>query len=127
MFKRFFTVKEARKILPLANSIGKDIKNQWGELVKIKVKLKKDKENKELAAEYIERIQRVRDYLQEMDNLNIFVADYVRGVVAFPSMFDQRQVMLCYEVGVDKSIIYYFNNGEGFDRKKVIPERFFVN
>jgi len=116
---KYFTPKEANKMLPLVKQIVGDIlktANQIKDLADaIGDGFEDTEEVKTLTAE-------VHNFLSELEELGCTYKDwnFQIGLVDFPSIIEGKEVLLCWKSD-EESIIYYHGLLDGFAGRKPIP------
>lgn len=104
MESKILSVQEANKMLPLVKSITKSIQDTWTAIITARtefsilelndksnaaaIKLKKDELNT--------LIDRINQYITEIEDLGCFVEEFNRGIINFPSLFHGRKIFLCW-------------------------------
>ena len=105
MSSRTFTTTEANKMLPLVRSITDDIRENWDKIVVLRTEMectftKKNIESPSYMKEELNYlIDKVNRYIKEMDDLGLFVAEFKRGVINFPSLRNGHKVFLSWMTG----------------------------
>jgi len=64
--------------------------------------------------------QAVARCVEELERLGVLVKDLDRGLVDFPALRGDEEVLLCWEVGEDE-IAYWHGVEEGFAGRKPLP------
>lgn len=103
-FKKHFTVKEARAMLPLLRSIFQDAhhrrkraKESERELSSLLTETASDLGGEKVAGLLMDLVQ-LNTQLQRLHKLGIQVKDFDRGLIDFPHLRDGREVLLCWEL-----------------------------
>jgi len=109
--KKFFSVEEANKALPLVRAIVGDIVRQYRAVSELQVRLAavkgerrrpaRDPYSEELAqsqAELETEEQTLRSYVEELSRLGVELKG-PDGLCDFPSIRDGREVYLCWRLG----------------------------
>jgi len=124
LFEKYFIPIEANKTLPLVKQIVRDIINSANELRILRTNIEKDFEDDILVKKHLEMINYFVDELKE---IGCFYKDwnFEIGLVDFPSIIDEEEVMLCWKSD-EEDIKFYHNHEEGFAGRKPIPEKYFV-
>jgi len=116
--RRYFTVEEANKTLPLLRAIVADIVRQWKVVSELEQRLvpllehrsrstvPDDREDdpylEELTcrrAELEQEQETFRRYLRELEALGVELKGAHNGLCDFPSLRDGREVYLCWKLG----------------------------
>jgi hypothetical protein len=133
--KKFYTVDEANATLPLLRSILRDITELASELRERNERLNRvqvptpagmadahREELQEMHAELERGQERMREYEQELKNLNVELKDYFTGLIDFPCWMDGRAVYLCWRLG-EPEIGFWHELDSGFaGRKKLVRD-----
>ncbi|GIW82381.1 MAG: hypothetical protein KatS3mg105_4188 [Gemmatales bacterium] len=132
--KKFFTVAEANKMLPLVRAIVTDISNLAGDLRDRYQRLVRVQAEQDcLSSEYREEVQqvleqferdqeRMREYEKELSSLGVLLKDYHTGLVDFPCWKDNREVYLCWRLG-EPAVAFWHEVEAGFaGRQRIQPE-----
>ena len=103
--KKLFTVDQANRALILVRKIVFDILDDYAQLTD----LQETTEAAQQSGEYdraqraqnqlIEAVERIQDYVEELDEVGVDLKDWTLGVVDFPSIADGREVALCWQAG----------------------------
>jgi hypothetical protein len=116
---KYFTPKEATRMLPLVKSIVKDIVETGSELRTLFVK-QVDINDKN------QNVISLRDdlvkYTRELEELGCYFKDwsFERGQVDFPSKLNGEDVYLSWRTN-DNKLMYYHNEGDCPLNLKLIP------
>lgn len=125
-FKRLFTVDEANAMLPLVRAICKDLSALAREVVERRERLSflmagrgdshRDPYSEELAQieEELEHDrERLREYVQELNDLGVELKGALEGLVDFPSTVDDRLVYLCWKLD-EPEVLYWHDVDAGY-------------
>ena len=102
-----FTPNQATKMLPLVKSITKDVQAYWDKLVVLRTEIESafKKNNIEapsfLRDELNHLVDKTNAYIQEVESLGLYVAEFKRGIINFPSIRDGRKVLLSWKMDED--------------------------
>ena len=102
-----FTPDQATKMLPLVKSITKDVQAYWDKLVVLRTEIESafKKNNIEapsfLRDELNHLVDKTNAYIQEVESLGLYVAEFKRGIINFPSIRDGRKVLLSWKMDED--------------------------
>jgi hypothetical protein len=124
--KKYFTVSEANRILPLVRVIVRDIVDLARDLRERHERLSRlrPKERGLLGEAYQEELQqvqeeferdqeRMRGYEEELRKLGIELKDYYTGLIDFPCWKENREVYLCWKHG-EPEVLYWHELDAGF-------------
>ena len=120
---KHFTPLEAQNTLPLVKKIVKDILDTSREMRLIGEELqdehvKNDSRIKKMAEE-------INGFMSELEEIGCFYKDwnFTIGLVDFPAVIDNKDVMLCWKSDED-DIRFYHNIDAGYSGRKPIPEEY---
>jgi hypothetical protein len=129
--KKYYTVVEANASLPLVRSILRDItelavsiQSRHQRLVGLQNAGTIDKAHQEeiqqIVTEFESDQERMKDYEQELKNLNVELKDYVTGLIDFPCWMDGREVYLCWRLG-EPEVSHWHELDAGFAGRQRLP------
>jgi hypothetical protein len=131
--KRFFTVDEANKMLPLVRPIVEDIVKQFRLVAELKTRIDAVSERstpRRQADPYLEEMtQTFQEYEREQAKLSEFVEELLKlgielkgvdGLCDFPSVIDGREVYLCWRLG-EATVGYWHELDAGFAGRQPLP------
>ncbi len=131
--KRYFTVEDANRALPLVRQIVGDVVRQWGEVNELEQRLSviagRREPSKSAGQLYDEEVGRSEEELEtERGRLNEYIEELkaigvemkgLDGLCDFPSMRDGREVYLCWRLG-EPEVAYWHDLHTGFaDRQPI--------
>ena len=124
LFDKYFNPLEAKKTLPLVKQIVRDIINSANELRLLNMNEKKNLSDDPLVTDLLYKINK---YVDELKEIGCFYKDwnFELGLVDFPAIIDDEEVMLCWKSD-EEDILFYHNHNDGFAGRKPIPEKYFV-
>lgn len=125
--KQFYTVDEANQALPLVRAIVADIVRQFREIHERKERLKQitaKRPNRKAGDVYGDEVARVEEeiekdivvlqgYIEELNHLGVELKDPVKGLIDFRSIFEGREVYLCWHLG-EEDVAYWHELDAGF-------------
>jgi hypothetical protein len=116
---KYFTPKEANKTLPLVKKIVEDILNNAKQIKYYVETLGQEAENN---VNVLALAEEINSYMNELEEIGCSYKDwsFELGLVDFPSVIDNKEVLLCWRSDED-SIKYYHGLFEGFIGRKLIP------
>ncbi len=119
---KYFTPQEARKTLPLVRQIVRDILNNAFE---IKTIADSSGGNYEDNVEIDHLARQLNSFTRELEEIGCLYKDwnFQIGLVDFPSIIDDREVLLCWRSDED-DILFYHGIDEGFSGRKLIPKEY---
>ena len=132
--KRYFSVEEANKALPLVRMIVGDIVSHWQAVTELRRRLSVltapttrkrvagDPYEEELAqsrAELEVQEEKLRSYLEELERLGVELKG-TDGLCDFPSRRDGREVCLCWRLG-EPDVAFWHEPDAGFAGRQPLP------
>ncbi|MCY2927802.1 MAG: DUF2203 domain-containing protein [Planctomycetota bacterium] len=124
-YRRRFTLGEANKALVLVKKIVGDVVADYRRLLDLHEMIESGAalgamdRTESAKDELVEVAERLRNCLQELEDIGVDLIDWAKGVVAFPCLVDGRDVCLCWEHG-QKSVSYWHDLTEGVEGRKPI-------
>lgn len=143
MESRIISVDEANRMLPLLRQIVSDIMTHWEKIIFKRSQLEcLEKETRSSAAgpapaaveersqslkfELNYLIDKINNYIREVEELGCFVEEFKRGIVNFPSLYSGRKVFLCWRPG-EAEVCHWHELDETYnDRVEIRDSRDFV-
>ncbi|GIW89139.1 MAG: hypothetical protein KatS3mg108_3463 [Isosphaeraceae bacterium] len=135
--KRYFTVEDANRTLPLVRRIVSDVVRQWEIVNELEQRLAVVGPNRgsrrprpdDLYDEEVRRSQetleaeraRLAEYIEELQALGVELKG-MDGLCDFPSLLDGREVYLCWRLG-EPEVAYWHELHSGYAGRKPIPGR----
>ena len=120
---KLFTPKEATQTLPLVKRIVVDMLEIGQHIRTLSVE---PGEKNEAEKELSDAIDQLDELIEELESLGCFYKDwnFSVGLVDFPSVINNKEVLLCWRSDEDE-IKYYHDLETGFDGRKPIPATLF--
>ena len=117
---KIFTLEEANALLPAVRSRLERIQRLYGHLAEFR-----EAANSAAAASefgggmqggpaYVKALYEVGKLTTEIHDLGVQLKDYSRGLIDFPSMRDERMVLLCWQLGEGDEIEWWHDIEAGF-------------
>lgn len=134
--KKYFTLEEANRALPLVNQIAGDIVRQWEVVNDLEQRLAAitrrapksrsgdvyDEEVAQSEAALDTERNTLQNYINELKDLGIELKGF-DGLCDFPSLKDGREIYLCWRLG-EPEIHYWHEMNTGFaGRQPLTKER----
>ena len=126
--RKYFTLSEARRALVLVEKIATDI--QRIEAVRrsiihdIDAAQRQDAPAEEVAAmelEFDSMTEKLSALVDELAAIGVELKDPARGLVDFPAMFENREILLCWQLG-EPSIGYWHETSGGFAGRRLVAD-----
>ena len=123
MKSKILTIDDANRMLPLLRTIVRDIRCSWEMIITKRTELECIEKEKNggppraeplnedperllrldrLKAELNALIERINNYIREVEDLGCFVEEFKRGIVNFPCLLSGRKVFLCWGLEEDR-------------------------
>lgn len=120
---KHFTPVEARNTLPLVERIVKDILDTSREMRLFAEEL--DDEYIKYDPRIKKMVEDINSFMSELEEIGCFYKDwnFTIGLVDFPAIINNREVMLCWRSDEDE-IKYYHDIEAGYSGRKLIPEEY---
>jgi hypothetical protein len=137
MESKIISIQDANRMLPLLRQIVLDIMTHWEQIIGKRTELEclekeiqaevpagrgRDKNTLrmgDLKAELNYLIDKINNYIREVEELGCFVEEFRRGIINFPSLFHGRKVFLCWKPD-ETDVCYWHELDETFkDRVRI--------
>ena len=143
MQSKLISIEEANRMLPLLRRIVGDITRNWEQIIYKRTELEclekgvdsagsnlsteeRNSSLQGLKQELNALIDRINNYIREVEDLGCFVEEFKRGIINFPSLYNGRKVFLCWKPEED-SVGHWHELDESFnDRMKIHNVREFL-
>jgi hypothetical protein len=130
-------------MLPLLRQIVRDITGNWEQIINKRTELEclekgvdgsgttlspreREANLHGLKQELNCLIDRINNYIREVEDLGCFVEEFKRGIVNFPSLYNGRKVFLCWKPD-EENVNHWHELDESFnDRMKIRDVREFL-
>ena len=102
---KIFTVREANELLPTVRATLERIQKLYGRLGEFRDSAKAAAGASEFGggmeggSAYVRALYEVGKLTTELHELGVQLKDYSRGLIDFPSVRDDRVVLLCWQLG----------------------------
>jgi hypothetical protein len=130
--KKYFSLEEANKMLPLVRAIVQDITTlyealtqrarKFEELGEEPVSLDRRDELDRLRDEFEKDEDRLREYLDELHKLGVEFKGFDLGLVDFPCWENGREICLCWKHG-EPTIAFWHETWAGFAGRRPLGQR----
>ena len=140
METRILSLDETNRMLPLLRRIVQDIMDHWNQIIAKRAELEALESCKietsdaapaqgraiEVKQDLNTMIDRINQYIKEVESLGCFVEEFKRGIVNFPSLYHGRKVFLCWNPS-EPRVGHWHELDETFnDRVKIKDENDFL-
>ena len=123
--KKYFTLDEARRALPLVKRIAADIQATQALRLKIHAELSAGLPELSLASQELlqgdfdRATERLENLIEELAKIGVELKDPSRALLDFPAMFEGREVLLCWKAD-EESITHWHELESGFAGRKPV-------
>ncbi|MGC8625338.1 MAG: DUF2203 domain-containing protein [Phycisphaerae bacterium] len=124
---RYFTLAEARRALVLVKRIAEDIQcieMQRRKLVHQTASCHEQptpEQANQMEAQFDSMTAQISKLLEELFAVGVELKDPTRGLVDFPSRFNDRDILLCWQIG-EPTINFWHDRSAGFSGRRSVLE-----
>jgi hypothetical protein len=118
---KLFTLEEANDLLTVIRPKLKTIRVQYKKIAAFREPVKAAAGAAEFggggmenASVYVQSLYEIGKLTTELHNLGVELKDYSRGLIDFPSLRDERVVLLCWQLGEGDEIKWWHEIEAGF-------------
>ena len=121
---KMFTVDEANTLIPRVREVVRRIQTLYGRIGEFREAAKEAAIASEFGGgmeggtTYVKTLYEIGKLTTELHNLGVQLKDYSRGLVDFPSLRDERVVLLCWQMGEGDEIEWWHDVETGFAGRK---------
>jgi hypothetical protein len=125
--RKFFTLDEARRALPLVKRIVSDIQAANAERLRIHAEMSTEltrqfaAKQDGLSKAFDRESDRLDALIDELLRIGVEIKDRAHGLVDFPSMHEGREIMLCWE-SQEQTISYWHEVETGYSGRRPVEE-----
>ena len=97
--KKYFTVEEANQALVYVQRVVEDVTASYAQIVRLRRQLEAEPAHvgaADMEREYDAAMDRLSGYIDELHDLGVELKDFEQGLIDFPSLFEGREVLLCW-------------------------------
>jgi hypothetical protein len=122
--KRYFTLAEARRALPLVRRVALDLQAAYRERLRVHEQMnvpggRPMRELEVLAAQTEALTDRMDLLLRELGHIGVQLKDPAQALLDFPAMYEGREVLLCWKGG-EETITHWHELHDGFQGRKPV-------
>lgn len=120
--KKYFTVEEANCALPYVSRVIDDVIIIYSDIVDLRRLLEHDDlsaEASQIERKYEQAMDRLGALVDELHAVGVELKDFERGLVDFPSIYEDREVLLCWHRGEDH-VGYWHELDAGFGGRQSV-------
>ncbi len=117
---KIFTLDEANDLLPTVRKKLERIQKLYGRIAEFREPAKAAAIASEFGGgmeggpAYVRALYEVGKLTTELHELGVQLKDYSRGLIDFPSMRDDRVILLCWQIGEGDEITWWHEVDAGF-------------
>lgn len=117
---KLFTEDEANELLPTIEPMLRSIQTYYETLSRLRLPAKAAAEASEYGGGmeggtgYVKTLYEIGKLTTELNDMGIELKDYSRGLIDFPSMKEDRVVLLCWQLGEGSRIEWWHEIEAGF-------------
>ena len=135
--RKYFTVEEANRTLPLVSAIVRDIVDLYNDVHERRERLARvrhrpgssqsdestpyNEELEQIEREFDKDIARLKSFTDELLRLGVELKDPVSGLIDYYSKMDGRDVYLCWKLG-EEEVAYWHELDAGFSGRQSLFE-----
>ena len=126
--RKYFTLAEARRALVLVEKIAADIQrleaHRRSIIHEIDAAQRQDSPAEEVIAmeqEFDSTTEKLSSLVDELGAIGVELKDPARGLVDFPALFENREILLCWQLG-EPSIGYWHETSGGFIGRRSVAD-----
>ena len=125
--RKYFTVEEANRALVLVSRIVSDVVDEYARLLELQEMLEANQRHGPVAllgrlqSEMADSVDRLQEYLIELEEVGVDLRDFGRGLVDFPSRMGGREVCLCWQFG-EPRVAFWHEPNEGLAGRRSVAE-----
>ena len=135
--RKYFTVEEANRTLPLVSAIVRDIVDLYNDVHERRERLARvrhrpgssqsgestpySEELEQIERELDTDIGRLKSFTDELQRLGVELKDPVSGLIDYYSKMDGRDVSLCWKLG-EEEVAYWHELDAGFSGRQSLFE-----
>jgi hypothetical protein len=115
--KRYFTLAEALRALPLVKRVAGDIQSTQALRLRLHGELSAGlagmpaSKQELLQADFDRATERLASLIEELEQIGVELKDPSRALLDFPSLFEGREILLCWKA--DEETITHWHEVEG--------------
>lgn len=121
--RKYFTIQEADRALVLVKRVVADIVREYHNLLDLQEAIDAAEAARQFARADATRdrlgqtAEKLRVYLEELDEVGVSLRDWSVGIVDFPSIVDGKEVQLCWQVGEPRVSHWHESHGSNRGRQ----------
>lgn len=120
--KKYFTVDEANRALPYVSRIMADIVEVYKQVIELRKQVEQPsltEDNTAVEKAYEANMDRLSELVDELQAVGAELKDFEKGLLDFPSIFEGREVQLCWHQG-EEAVNFWHEVDAGFAGRQSI-------
>jgi hypothetical protein len=122
--KKYFTLGEARRALPLVQRVALDLQAAYRQRLRLHEQMnvpggRPMRELEALAAQFEEVTERMALLFRELNHIGVQLKDASLALLDFPAKFEGREILLCWKGG-EETITHWHEVYGGFEGRKSV-------
>ena len=126
--KKYFTLADARRALPLVRRIAADIQSTQADRFHLHAELSSQSAT-EPATPAVRKLQddlnkqtnRLEGLVGELQQIGVDLKDPARGLLDFPAIHEGREIQLCWKAG-EETIAFWHEVDAGYANRRPVTE-----
>lgn len=126
--RKYFTVNEALRALPLVKRIARDMQATQNRRLSLHAQIEVDvlespgnRRHSLNQRDLDQQTERLEDLVEELDQIGVQLKDPHRGLVDFPAFYLGREVLLCWQAD-EATITHWHEIDSGYAGRREIAE-----
>lgn len=108
--KKYFTLEEANRSLPYVRKVVDDLTACYTHVLEVRHDIEHPhvgQAPEQLETQYEQAMERLGLFVDELNMVGVELKDFEKGLLDFPSMLDEREILLCWQLGEDKIVAWH--------------------
>lgn len=120
--RKYFTIEEANRALPYISRVAVDIAEVYSQVIELRNELENldDGSLRDLTErEYETTMDRLGGLVDELHHAGVELRDFELGLVDFPALHDQQEIMLAWQTGEMKVGRWHAAHGDNDELQSI--------
>jgi hypothetical protein len=108
--KKYFTLQQANQSLPYIRRVVTDLTACYAHVLEIRHDIEHpqpDQTPEHLEAAYEKAMERLGLFVDELNLVGVELKDFEKGLLDFPSLLEDREILLCWQLGEDQILAWH--------------------
>lgn len=108
--KRYFTLEQANQSLPYVRRIVQDLTACYAHVLEVRHDIEHPQAMQtpeHLESQYEKAMERLGIFVDELNLVGVELKDFEKGLLDFPSQMEDREILLCWQLGEDKIVAWH--------------------